>query len=104
MFEDDCPVCAAMRAEAEASLAADPDHDHGWCFHLAPESTLLDKYDPEGADERWRIEDERMAANRAARKAEARALPFVGADDPDLARDIQQERARLVDDNWSSNL
>jgi len=98
MFEDDCPVCAAMRAEAEAGMAADPDHDHGWCFNLAPESSLLDEYDPEGYEERWRIEDQRMEADRAARKAEARALPFVGADDPDLARRIQQERARLDDD------
>ncbi len=99
MFEDDCPVCAAMRADAEADMAANPDHDHGWAFGLAPESSLLDEYDPEGADERWRIEEERMEANRAARKAEARTLPFVGADDPDLAHDIQQEHARLMDDS-----
>ena len=77
MFEDDCPVCAAMRAEAEAGMA---------------------EYDPEGSDERWRIEDERMKANQAARKAEAQALPFAGADDPDLAHDIQQERAWLDGD------
>ena len=95
MFEDDCPVCAAMRAEAEAGMAAGPDHDHGWSFGLAPDSSLLDEYDPEGSDERWRIEDERMKANQAARKAEAQTLPFAGADDPDLAHDIQQERAWL---------
>jgi hypothetical protein len=88
-----------MRADAEAGMAADPDHDHGWCFNLAPESSLLDEYGPEGYEDRWRIEEERMAANRAARKAEARALPFVGADDPDLAHDIQQEQARLMDDS-----
>jgi len=98
MFEDDCPICAEMRAEAEAVMAADPNHDHGWAFGLAPESSLLDEYDPEGSDERWRIENERMEADRAARKAEARALPFVGADDPDLALEIQQERAWLEDD------
>lgn len=98
MFEDDCPVCAAMRAEAEAGMAADPDHDHGWCFGLAPESSLLDEYDPEGSDERWRIEEERMEADRAARKAEVRALPFAGADDPDLAHDILRARAWLDDD------
>lgn len=40
-----------------------------------------------------------MEAARAARKAEARALPFVGADDPDLARDIQRGRAWLGDDS-----
>jgi len=99
MFKDDCPVCAAMRADAEAGMAADPNHDHGWCFHLVPESSLLDEYDPEGYDERWRIEEERMEADSAARKAEAWALPFAGADDPDLAHDIQQERAWLEDDS-----
>lgn len=98
MFEDDCPVCAAMRAEAEAGLAADPDHDHGWSFGLAPDFSLLDEYDPEGSDERWRIEDERMEASQAARKAEAQAMPFTGADDPDLACHVQQERAWLEGD------
>lgn len=98
IFEDECPLCTAMQAEAEAGMAADSHHDHGWCFHLAPDFSLLDEYDPEGYDERWRIEDERMEADRAARKAEAQALPFVGADDPDLARRIQRERAGLDDD------
>lgn len=99
MFEDDCPVCSAMRAEAKAGLAADPNHDHGWAFDLAPDLSLLDEYDPEGSDERWRIEDERMEANRAKRQAEANAWPFFGADDPDLAREIQRERAWLDDDD-----
>ena len=98
MFEDDCPICAEMRAEAEADLAADPEHDHGWSFGLAPDSSLLDEYDPEGCDERWRIEEERMQANQAARKAETQTLPFIGADDPDLADDIRRERAWLDGD------
>jgi hypothetical protein len=98
LFEDDCPVCADMRAEAEASLAADPNHEHGWAFGLAPDFSLLDEYDPEGSDERWRIEDERMQANQSVRRAEAQSLPFVGADDPDLAHDIQMKRAWLDDD------
>lgn len=98
VFEDDCPICAAMRSEAEAGLTADPDHDHGWFFGLAPDFSLLDEYDPEGSDERWRIEEECMEADQAARKAEAQALPFAGADDPDLARAIQRERAWLDDD------
>lgn len=87
-----------MRADAEAGLAADPDHVHGWSFGLAPDSSLLDEYDPEGYDERWRIEEERMEASQAARKAEAQTLPFAGADDPNLAHDIQQERAWLDGD------
>ena len=99
LFEDDCPVCAAMRTAGEADMATDPDHDHDWAFNLAPDFSLLDEYDPEGSDERWRIEAERMEADRAARKAEARALPFVGADDPDLADAILQELAWLDDDS-----
>ena len=66
--DDDCPLCAAMQAEAEAGLAADPDHDHGWFFGLAPAFSLLDEYDPEGSDECWQIENERMEADQAARE------------------------------------
>lgn len=98
MFEDDCPICAALRADVEAVMAADPDHDHGWCFGLAPEFSLLDEYDPKGSDERWRIEEERIKADLAARKAEVRSLPFVGADDSDLAHEVLQERSWLDDD------
>lgn len=98
MFEDDCLLCAAMRAEAETGQAADPDHDHGWAFGLAPDFSLLDAYDPEGYNERWRIEDERMEANRAKRQAEAKAWPLFGADDPDLAQKIHSERVWLDDD------
>ena len=98
MFEDDCPICAAMRAEAEAGMAADPDHDHGWSFGLAPDFSLLDEYDPEGYDEHWRIEAERMQASQAAHRAEALTLPFTGADDPDLAHDIHQDRTWLDGD------
>lgn len=96
--DDDCPLCATLREEAEAAFATNPGHDHGWFFGLAPDFSLLDEYDPEGSDERWRIEEERMEATQAARKAEAQLLPFAGADDPDLARGIQRERAWLDDD------
>ncbi|MBK9234518.1 MAG: hypothetical protein IPO15_27795 [Anaerolineae bacterium] len=60
-------------------------------------STIL-----EGSDERWRIEDERMKANQVMVKAEAQTPPFAGADDPDLAHDIQQERAWLTATSNSS--
>lgn len=99
MFDDDCPVCSIMREEAEAEPVEDPHHDHGWNFNLAPDMSLLDEYDPEGYDERWRIEDERMNAFLAQRQAEAEALPFAGADDPGIARDIQRQLAWLDDDN-----
>ena len=56
---DDCPICQAMMEEAE-ELQAAGEHDHGWNFGLAPDITLLDQYDPEGYDERWRLEDERQ--------------------------------------------
>jgi hypothetical protein len=71
LFEDDCSVCAAMPASALARMAADPSHEHGWAFGLAPDFSLLDEYDPEGSDKRWRIKEERMEANQAARRAEA---------------------------------
>ena len=48
---------------------------------------------------RVRIENERMEAFRAEREAEAEALPFAGADDPGIARDIQRQLAWLDDDN-----
>jgi hypothetical protein len=98
LFEDDCPLCAVMRAEAEAGMAADPDHDHGWAFGLAPDVSLLDEYDPEGYDERWRIEEERMQADRAARQVGANGLSFAGTDDPDLARETQRWRMSPDDD------
>lgn len=98
MFEDDCPICRAMREEAEAGLAVDPNHDHGWAFGLAPDFSLLDEYDPEGSDEWLRIEEERMQASHAQRQAEARALPFFGADEPKLAQEVRR-RFDLLDDD-----
>ncbi len=99
MFDDDCPICVAMGADAETGLAEDPQHDHGWAFGLAPDMSLLDEYDPEGYDERWRIEHERTEAYLATRQAEADALPFAGADDPGIAAEIQRRLAWLDDDN-----
>ena len=97
LFFDDCPVCQMMREDAEAEIAE--GHDHGWAFSLAPDRTLLDEYDPEGWDERWRIENERMEADFARRKAEAKELPFVGADDPSIAEALAYQRRLLEDDN-----
>ena len=98
VFDDGCPLCAAMLEEAGAGLAEDPHHDHGWSFGLAPDMSLLDEYDPEGYDERWRIEEERMAEDMAERQAEAETLPFIGADDPQLAAAIQRRRSWLDED------
>lgn len=98
VFDDGCPLCAAMLEEAENGLAEDPHHDHGWSFGLAPDMSLLDEYDPEGYDERWRIEEERMAEDMAERQAEADVLPFIGADDPQIAAEIQRRRSWLDDD------
>ncbi len=95
-FFDDCPICQAIRAGIEADVAA--GHDHGYGFGLAPESSLLDEYDPEGSDERWRIEDERMAEHRAQRQQEAKRFPLSGADDPAIADEIARFQRDALDD------
>ncbi|MBX7237481.1 MAG: hypothetical protein K1X65_24090 [Caldilineales bacterium] len=97
LFFDDCPVCQEMRELEEEGLG--DDDDGGWGFGLAPDTTLLDEYDPEGYDERWRIEDERMQAHLAQIKAEAQELPFTGADDPELALQVERARRLLNDDS-----
>jgi hypothetical protein len=96
IFFDDCPVCLEMRDLEEEGLG-DGNGDE-WGFGLAPDMTLLDEYDPEGWDERWRIEGERMEAHLAQMKAEAQELPFVGADDQELAAQVVRQR-RLLDDD-----
>jgi hypothetical protein len=51
----DCPICQMIRQEIEN------DEAHGHCWVYSPDSCLLDRYDPEGSDERWRRELEQMA-------------------------------------------
>ena len=47
LFFDDCPVCQAMREDAEAELAQ--GHDHGWHWHYDDGGyPLIARYDPEG--------------------------------------------------------
>ena len=48
--DDDCPICQMMREEIES---AESDHNHGWHWTYCPDSCLLDRYDPEGSEERW---------------------------------------------------
>jgi hypothetical protein len=95
-FFDDCPICQAIRAGIEADVAA--GHDHGYGFGLAPESSLLDEYDPEGDEERWRIEDERMAEFHAQCQQEAKQFPLSGADDPVIADEVARIQRNAVDD------
>ena len=49
----DCPICQMLREEIES---AESDEAHGHCWTYAPESSLIDRYDPEGSEERWRKE------------------------------------------------
>jgi hypothetical protein len=49
----DCPICQMLREEIEN---AESDEAHGHCWVYSPDSCLLDRYDPEGSDERWRRE------------------------------------------------
>ena len=53
----DCPICQMLREEIE-NAESDEAHGHFWTY--CPDSCLLDRYDPEGSDERWRRELERM--------------------------------------------
>ena len=53
----DCPICQMLREEIEN---AESDEAHGHCWVYSPDSCLLDRYDPEGSDERWRREFESM--------------------------------------------
>ncbi|MCP4167433.1 MAG: hypothetical protein GY759_16310 [Chloroflexi bacterium] len=96
MFDHDCPICEAMKNDAEADITE--GHSHGWGFGLAPDMSLLDGYDPEGWEERWRIEEERMETHRSEMKKEAEAFPLVGADDSETAQQVSQQQAFLDDD------
>lgn len=52
-FDDDCPLCQSMRQEIAAAEDG-VDHGHHWTY--CPDSCLLDRYDPEGSEERWNKE------------------------------------------------
>ena len=65
-----------------ARMAEEEGEEHSWGFGLAPDMSLLDEYDPECYDERWRIDDERWEAKQAAEKVEAERYPLTGGDDP----------------------
>jgi len=91
---DDFPFDKEMRE----MLQAEGEDVPPWWFGLAPDFTLLDEYDPEGVEERWRIEDERLAEELAEIKREAELFPPVGADDPDIAEQLNEDRKILDDD------
>jgi hypothetical protein len=55
IFSDDCPLCQMMKD----GLLGDGE----WHIGLAPDMSLLDEYDPEGYEDRWRDETVTPAAN-----------------------------------------
>jgi hypothetical protein len=63
----DCPICQMMREEIE-SAESDESHGHFWTY--CPDSCLLDRYDPEGSEERWQKEFGDMQEWQEKRKAE----------------------------------
>ena len=63
----DCPICQMMREEIEN---AESDEAHGHCWSYFTDSCLLDRYDPEGSDERWREELEDMKEWQEERQSE----------------------------------
>ncbi len=51
-FFDDCPLCQAMRQDAEAAIAE--GHDHGWHWTYDDGGyPLIAQYDPDGFDALW---------------------------------------------------
>jgi len=67
LFDDDCPLCRMMREEALSGEGG------AWHFGLAPDTMLIDDYDPEGYEAHWAEMDRRMAEDKAQReKPEAR--------------------------------
>jgi tetratricopeptide (TPR) repeat protein len=68
IFEDDCPLCQMMCAEIESAERSEV-HGHHWTY--CPDFCLLDRYDPEGSEERWQKEEARL---------ERREHPSSGAD------------------------
>ncbi len=92
---EDYPFDKEMREMMEAA----GEEVSPWQFGLAPDITLLDEYDPEGGEERWRIEDERLAKQIAKMKQEAQLFPPTGADDPGIAEELNQSRRILDDDS-----
>ena len=55
----DCQICQILREEIENAAS---DEAHGHCWTYCPDSCLLDRYDPEGSEERWRREFENGAS------------------------------------------
>lgn len=67
MFDDDCPVCQAMRDDSELGIGGE------WHFGIAPDLSLLDEYDPAGYEARWAEDDAAQTHSEPARdKPEAR--------------------------------
>jgi len=72
VFGDDCPICKAMREEIE-NAESDEAHGHHWGY--APDTCLLEQYDPEGAEARWRKEFARMESAKKEREQPSPSAP-----------------------------
>jgi hypothetical protein len=73
-YGDDCPICQAMRAEIE-NAESDEAHGHHWTY--CPDSCLLDRYDPEGSEERWNKEFAQVEAVREGWEASPAAPDYA---------------------------
>jgi len=51
----DCPICQMALEEMEAGAGEAPfgGYYHSWQWTYCPESGLIDRYDPEGSEDRW---------------------------------------------------
>ena len=84
----DCPICQMMREEIEN---AESDEAHGHFWNYFPDSCLLDRYDPEGSEERWRQELAEMQEWQVERQAE---VPVEGH--PEVTRPAVPKRTHFV--------
>lgn len=81
--------------EVDPNAAYPVDAHPGVAFGLAPDHTLLDDYDEEGYHRRWDYEEQKTEEVLAKYRAEAKALPLVGADDPEIADEVSRAQRML---------
>ncbi|MCS6845666.1 MAG: hypothetical protein NZ528_15310 [Caldilineales bacterium] len=100
IFGEDYEELMALTGDEEFDPAAayDVDNHPGCAFGLAPDHTLLDEYDEEGYHQRWDYEEQKLEETLAKQRAEAKALPLVGADAPEIAKEVSRARRMLDND------
>lgn len=106
VFDENCPICQGVleESQAEESIRIEhqvhsPAHQGDWQWHYAPETALIDLYDPEGSAARW--EQERLLVQPQLNVAEAAAdTPTY---EPPAIEDLEVSPEEFMDQvNWRS--